>query len=70
MEFNQVIQKRTAIRNFQEDKKIEKDKLLQILEAGRIAPTAKNLQPQKILVVSNKKSLDKIDNKYFVHFLN
>lgn len=28
MEFNQVIQKRTAIRNFQEDKKIEKDKLL------------------------------------------
>lgn len=61
MEFNQVIQKRTAIRKFQENKKIEKDKLLQILEAGRIAPTAKNLQPQKILVVSSEKGLAKID---------
>ena len=54
MEFDRVIRKRTAIRSFQEDKVVEKDKIVKILEAGRIAPTAKNLQPQKIFVISSQ----------------
>ena len=41
--------------------KIEKEKLTEILEAGRVAPTAKNLQEQKIYVVQSKEYLDKID---------
>ena len=61
MEFDRVIQKRTAIRSFQEDKVVEKDKIVKILEAGRIAPTAKNLQPQKIFVISSQEGLAKID---------
>ena len=44
MEFETVIRNRHATRKFSE-KKIEKDKLEKILEAGRLAPTAKNNQP-------------------------
>ena len=59
MEFETVIRNRHATRKFSE-KKIEKDKLEKILEAGRLAPTAKNNQPIKIYVVEKKiEELDK-----------
>ena len=47
MEFEEIIRKRTAIRKFS-DRKLEKEKLDKILEAGRLAPTAKNNQPINI----------------------
>lgn len=40
--------------------KIENEKLQKILEAGRIAPTACNMQPQKLIVVQNEEGLKKI----------
>lgn len=43
------------------DTPIEPEKLQLILEAGRIAPTARNLQPQRILVVQSSEGLQKID---------
>ncbi len=61
MEFEIVIKERTSTRKFS-DKKLEKEKLNKILEAGRIAPTAKNLQPIKIYVVESEEGLKKIDN--------
>ena len=61
MEFENIIRKRTAVRKFS-DKKIEKEVLDKILEAGRLAPTAKNNQPFKIYVVNNEEGLLKIDN--------
>ncbi len=61
MEFEKVIKERTSTRKFS-DKKLEKEKLNKILEAGRIAPTAKNLQPIKIYVVESEEGLKKIDN--------
>ena len=42
-------------------KKIADDVLKKILEVGKLAPTAKNLQPQKIYVVNSKEGLEKID---------
>ncbi len=61
MEFEDVIRKRTVVRKFS-DKKLEQEKLDKILEAGRIAPTAKNNQPIKIYVVNSEEGLLKIDN--------
>ena len=61
MEFENVIRKRTAVRKFS-DKTLEQEKLDKILEAGRLAPTAKNNQPFKIYVVNNEEGLLKIDN--------
>ena len=60
MEFDKVIRERQATRKFS-NKIVEKEKLENILEAGRIAPTAKNLQPIKIYVVESSEGLDKID---------
>ena len=60
MEFEKVIKERFATRSFKSD--LISDELLNcILEAGRIAPTAKNMQPQKIYVVKSSEGLSKID---------
>lgn len=60
MEFNDVIKKRYTCRKF-DGKIVERDKLTAILEAGRIAPTAKNLQEQRVYVVQSEDMLAKID---------
>ena len=60
MEFERVIRERTAVRKFKNDQ-IKQEELNYILEAGRLAPTAKNIQPQKILVVNSKDGIQKID---------
>ena len=60
MEFEDIIRRRTSTRKFS-TRKIEKEKLDKILEAGRLAPTAKNNQPIKIYVVESDEGLNKID---------
>lgn len=61
MEFYDLLRKRYSARKYL-PKKVESAKLGQILEAGRIAPTAKNLQPIKIIVCDNEESLEKLSN--------
>lgn len=46
MNFEDVIRKRTAVRKFSNEV-VEKELIQKILESGSLAPTAKNLQPQK-----------------------
>lgn len=48
MEFTQVVKNRYSCKKFS-DRAVEPAKLEEILEAGRAAPTAKNLQEQRIL---------------------
>lgn len=60
MEFNDVIRKRTATRKFS-DRKLSQEDIEKILETGRLAPTAKNFQPQFIYVVISEEGLEKID---------
>ena len=59
-DFATVIRKRTATRKFK-NQPVDLEKINKILEAGRLAPTAKNLQPQKIYVASSDEALAKID---------
>jgi nitroreductase len=59
MEFLNIVKSRYSVRSYV-DKKVEKDKLDKILEAAHVAPTAANLQPVHLLVVQEKKGLDKI----------
>lgn len=61
MEFKEVIKNRFSCKKFS-NKQIEKEKLNSILEAGRLAPTAKNLQEQHIYVVQSDEVLKKIDS--------
>jgi nitroreductase len=59
MNFLQLAKDRYSVRKFS-DKKVEREKLDLILEAGRVAPTAVNYQPQRILVIENEDSLTKL----------
>jgi nitroreductase len=56
MEFLKLAEERFSVRSFS-DKPIEKEKLDAILRAGQVAPTACNLQPQKILVIQSEEAL-------------
>ncbi len=61
MTFLELAKARYSVRSFS-SKSIENEKLDAILLAGRIAPTAKNNQPQKIYVVKSAESLEKINS--------
>lgn len=59
MDFLALAKQRYSVRKYL-DKPIENEKLMKILEAGRVAPTAANYQPQRILAITKKEGLEKI----------
>lgn len=59
MDFLELAKERYSCRSFQ-DRKIENEKIELILEAARVAPTAVNYQPQRILVLTEKEELEKL----------
>lgn len=67
MEFIQLAKERYSVRKFS-DRKIERETLDLILEAGRLAPTAVNFQPQRILVLDSMETLTKLVSCTPYHF--
>jgi nitroreductase len=59
MEFIDLITKRFSARKYT-SKKVEPEKLQKILEAGRLAPTACNYQPVRLIVVESDEGLEKL----------
>ena len=57
MTFMELAQNRFSERHFDPDRPVEEEKLRQILEAGRIAPTACNYQPQRIYVIKSPEAM-------------
>ena len=53
MEFSEVVKNRYSCKKFSA-RKLDGAKLEEILQAGRLAPTAKNLQEQHIYVVHSE----------------
>ena len=53
MTFENLVKERYSVRKFDE-RPVEKEKLDKILEAGRLAPTGCNYQPQRIVVVQGE----------------
>jgi len=64
MDFQQLIINRESIRDYDPGRKVEKEKLARILEAGRLAPSAANKQPWKFYLISSKENLSKIQACY------
>ncbi len=64
MEFNEVIKSRESVRNYDPGRPLDQNTLEKILEAGRLAPSAKNIQPWKFLVVSSPEMRKKVDLCY------
>ena len=59
MTFLELAKNRFSERFFS-DKQIEQEKLDQILEAGRIVPTACNYQPQRFYVINSEEGKTKL----------
>ena len=59
MTFQELARARYSVRNFL-DSPIEEEKMSLILEAGRVAPTACNFQPQRIYVAKSAESRAKL----------
>jgi nitroreductase len=59
MDFLSLAKKRYSCRVYT-DQPVESDKLGYVLEAGRVAPTAKNLQPFRVLVIQKEENLEKL----------
>lgn len=53
MEITEAIRSRRSIRKYQ-DRPIEQEKLLRVLDTGRMAPSARNLQDWKFIVVRDQ----------------
>ena len=60
MEFKEVIRARYSCKKYG-DRKVAPEKIQAILEAGRMAPTVKNLQEQHVYVIQSAEGLAKID---------
>jgi len=54
--FIDIARKRYSCRNY-DARGVEDDKLMQVLEAGRVAPSAVNVQPWHFYVIREKEAL-------------
>lgn len=63
MNFLELAKQRCSIRSFIE-KPVKKEKLEYILEAGCVAPSACNRQPQRIIVVQDSTNIKKVQKAY------
>lgn len=60
MDFNKLAGERYSCKKYS-DRVVDEETLTKILEGGRLAPTAKNLQEQHIYVAKSAEALAKID---------
>lgn len=60
MTFMELAKRRYAVRKYS-DRQVSKETLVKILEAGNVAPTAMNFQPQRIRVLQNAEDLARLD---------
>jgi nitroreductase len=67
MEFIKLAEDRYSLRKFSV-KPVEKEKLDLVLKAGQFAPTAGNLQPQRILVIESGEAMEKLKKCTPCHF--
>lgn len=61
--FLELVNNRYSVRQYQ-DKEIEKEKLLTVIEAARLAPSAVNYQPLHYIIVSDPEKKEKLMESY------
>ena len=61
MDFLKLAQERYSCKKYDPEKAVPKEVLDKILQAGQLAPTAKNLQEQHVYVIQSEEGLRKID---------
>jgi len=64
MEYTDLIKSRASVRNYDANRTVDKEILEKILDAGRLAPSACNIQPWKFLIISTPDLLEKVKASY------
>jgi len=64
MKFSTLITVRQSVRKY-EDRPVEKEKLQKIIEAVRLAPSASNSQPWKLIIVDDAELKDRVARATF-----
>jgi nitroreductase len=64
MEYGELIRRRESVRSFDPSRPVERNVLLRILEAGRMAPSAANRQPWRFLLVTSPEALSRVRQCY------
>jgi len=64
MDFTKVIESRKSIRKYDPAKKVPEDMLKRVLDAFRLAPSACNIQPCELVVVTDKGTIEKLGAAY------
>lgn len=59
MDFLQLAEERYSVRKMTSEK-VKQEDLDRVLEAARLAPTAKNMQRQRLLVINTEEGIEKI----------
>lgn len=59
MDFFKLVNERESVRGYL-DKEVEKEKIIKIIEAARLAPSACNAQPWKFVVVNEREKKDSL----------
>lgn len=67
MSFLELAAKRYSVRKFS-NKAVDQEKVNILLEAVRLAPTAANNQPQRILVIEGRDALEKLKDCTYTYF--
>lgn len=67
MDFLKLAAERYSVRRFKE-KEVEQDVINKILQAGHLAPTACNCQPQRILVINSVEGISRLRKCTVSHF--
>jgi len=66
MDFLALAKKRCSVRKYKKDA-VEREKLEMLIEAARVAPTAANMQSQRLLVVSSDEGLQRLSKGVNFH---
>ena len=67
MDFEKLITERYSVRKFKNEHLSDED-FKKIINAGHVAPTGCNFQPQRILVLNTDESIEKLKHCTRCHF--
>lgn len=65
METLQVISKRASLKARLSSREVEEEKITKILDAARLAPSARNMQPWRFIVVRGKEAVETLVREAF-----
>lgn len=60
MNFGELAEQRYSCRDMDKERPVEREKIEQILQAARVAPSACNLQRHRLKVIQSKEAVDKL----------